>query len=99
MRTLSAVFAALLIGACSRHPFEGFLSSGERYLASRQYAEAAIEFQNAARMQPSSAAAQMKLGAAYAGLGRPAQAAAAYERACALDPNDNAACIEAAAAL
>jgi Tfp pilus assembly protein PilF len=41
----------------------------------------------------------MKLGAAYAGLGRPGHAAAAYERACVLDPNNTAACVEAAAAL
>ena len=34
-----------------------------------------------------------------AGLGRPAHAAAAYERACVLDPNDKAACVTAAAAL
>src|SRR5262245_14332316 len=99
MRTLFVVVLAAALSACSRHAFENFFSSGERYLASQRYAEAVIEFQNAARVQPASADAQMKLAEAYAGLGRPAHAAAAYERACALDPNSNTPCIEAAAAL
>ena len=99
MRLLALVLAAVLAGACSRHPFEGFFTSGSRHLAAKQYAEAVLEFQNAVRVQPGSADAQMKLGEAYAGLGRPAHAAAAYQRACELDPANTEACVEAAAAL
>ena len=99
MRLLALVLAAALAGACSRHPFEGFFTRGTRHLAAKQYAEAVLEFQNAARVQPASADTQMKLGEAYAGLGRPAHAAAAYQRACELDPANTEACVEAAAAL
>src|SRR5262245_15797666 len=99
MRFLPLVLVMALGAACSRHPFEGFFASGNRHLAARQFAEAVIEFQNAARIQPASVDTQMKLGEAYAGLGRPTHAAAAYQRACELDPANTAACVEAAAAL
>jgi len=97
MRIVSVMIASALVGACSGHPFQRFFSSGEQYLAKGQYPEAVIQFQNAVRADPQSSEAQMKLGEAYAALHDPANAAAAYERACALDGHNEAACIEAAA--
>jgi tetratricopeptide (TPR) repeat protein len=96
MRIVTLVIAAAALGACSGHPFQRFFSSGEQYLAAGQYPEAVIQFQNAARADPQSSAAQMRLGQAYAALKDPDNAAAAYERACALDRGNKTACIEAA---
>jgi Tfp pilus assembly protein PilF len=91
------LLAAATLSACWGRPFQSFFSSGEQYLAAGQYPEAVIQFQNAARVDPASSAAQMKLGESYAALRQPVNAAAAYERACALDVGNTAACLEAAA--
>jgi len=96
MRIVSVMIAAAMLGACSGHSFQSFFSSGEQYLAKGQYPEAVIQFQNAARADPQSSDAQMRLGQAYAALKDPTNAAAAYERACALDVSNKTACIEAA---
>jgi tetratricopeptide (TPR) repeat protein len=99
MRILSVLLLSAFVfslGACSRNPFERFFASGERYLAAHKFAEAAIELENAARVNPQSAAAQLKLGDAYLALKQPARAAAAYERACTLAPEDTATCLRAA---
>jgi tetratricopeptide (TPR) repeat protein len=99
MRIVTLAIAALALGACSGHPFQRFFSSGEQYLAAGQYPEAVIQFKNAARADPQSSAAQIKLGQAYVALQDSANAAAAYERACALDKTNKTACIEAASQL
>jgi Tfp pilus assembly protein PilF len=100
MRTISVVIVATAtVVGCSGHPFESFFSSGERYLTAKRYTEAAIEFQNAARINPESAAVQVRLGDAYSALNQPNVAAAAYQRACALNPGDAGACVKAAAKL
>jgi Tfp pilus assembly protein PilF len=99
MRILPALMLSILVvslGACSRNPFERFFTSGEQYLAAQEFAEAAIEFENAARVNPRSAAAQVKLGDAYLALNQPDNAAAAYERACTLTPEDTVICLRAA---
>ena len=96
MRIVSVMIAVAALGACTGHSFQSFFSSGEQYLAKGQYPEAVIQFQNAARTDPQSSDAQMRLGQAYAALKDPANAADAYERACALDPTNKSACIEAA---
>ena len=93
------VIAAATLTACSGRPFQSFFSSGERYLAAGQYPEAVIQFENAARVDPASSAAQLKLGEGYVALHQPANAAAAYERACRLDATNPAACLEAASQL
>jgi len=56
------MIVAAACAGCSRHSFERFFTSGERYLTAKQYAEAAIQFENAARADPQSIMAQMKLG-------------------------------------
>src|SRR5262249_53783363 len=94
---LLVIAAAETMTACSRHSFDSFFSSGERYLTARRYADAAIEFQNAARLNPESASAQVKLGDAYSALHQNEAAAAAYQRACTLNPSDVNACVQAAA--
>jgi Tfp pilus assembly protein PilF len=99
MRTVSTMLVVLAMVACSPPSFERFFASGERYLAEKRYAEAAIEFENAARVNPQSAAAQLKLGDVYAELNQLTFAAAAYERACALNEQDAATCLRSASQL
>ena len=65
MRIASVVLIAVTLAGCSRHPYEKFFSSGERYLAARKFPEAIIQFENAARTNPESVAAQIRLGDAY----------------------------------
>src|SRR5262245_31807319 len=97
MRLTIAALVLLTVAGCSRRPFERFFASGERYLAAKQFADAAIEFQNAARANPQSVDAQTKLGDAYAALDQTSAAASAYHRACSLAPTDTYACVQSAA--
>lgn len=102
MRTLRVIgvgVVLLLLAACSRRSFDHFFGHGQTLLASKRFAEAALEFQNAARANPDSVSAQFKLAEAYEGLGRPSFAIAAYQRACTIAKNSAQACIDAAAAL
>jgi Tfp pilus assembly protein PilF len=75
------------------------MSSGNQYLTTHKYAEAAIEFENAARVDPRSAAVQTKLGEVYVALDQPVNAAAAYEQACQLNDTDAAVCLRATSLL
>ena len=54
MRIVSIVIVVAALTGCSRHPFERFFASGQRYLAAKKYSEASIEFQNAVRVDPQS---------------------------------------------
>jgi tetratricopeptide (TPR) repeat protein len=101
MRAPLAIFIVCVATAvgCSRPSFDTFLGRGQRHLQAHRFAEAAIEFENAARERPESADAQMRLGDAYRELGRLPAAAAAYDRACAIDERSVIACIGAASAL
>jgi predicted Zn-dependent protease len=83
---MMAVLMSVALGACSERSFASFFSSGEAYAAAGQYSEAAIQFENAARLDIHSLAAQLKLGQTYVALDRREHAIAAYERAVALDP-------------
>ncbi|HEY7292712.1 MAG TPA: tetratricopeptide repeat protein [Vicinamibacterales bacterium] len=96
------VIVSLALGvsiACSRGSFDGFMASGDRYVSARKFAEAAIEYENAARLDGRSAQVQVKLGEAYLALEQPANAAAAFEEACQLDQHDTAVCLRAASQL
>lgn len=99
MRSIVITVLGISVIACSGRPFDGFFSSGEHYLSAKRYTEAAIEFQNAARIDPESALVQRRLGEVYAALHQTDAAAAAYQRACALNPGDASSCVEAAAKL
>jgi len=49
------VSAALLLGSCKRDPEKAkakYLASGQKYMQQEKYAEAAIEFRNAIRVDP-----------------------------------------------
>jgi Tfp pilus assembly protein PilF len=97
MRAAAALCAIVLLNACSSHPFQTFFERGNRAIAAHKYADAIIDFENAVRSNRQSAAAQSRLGDAYAALGQTDNAAAAHDRACALDERDVAACLQAAA--
>ncbi len=99
MRSLAVVAVAATFVGCSGPSFESFFSSGQRYLVAKRYSEAAIEFQNAARINPESADVQVRLGDVYSSLKQTTAAAAAYHRACALDPHNVNTCVQAAAKL
>src|SRR5262245_46582963 len=99
MRIPSALLLSAFVfslGACSRNPFERFFTNGEHYLTAHKFGEAAIEFENAARVDPRSADVQLKLGDAYMALSQPDRAASAYERACILTPENLDICLRAA---
>jgi len=99
MRTVFVAFLLVSVAACSRRSFDDYLSSGKKYLDSKKYGEAAIEFENAARLDPRSAAVQISLAETYAALDEPANAAGAYEQACRLDERNAAVCLQAASLL
>jgi Tfp pilus assembly protein PilF len=99
MRTVFLAFLLVSLAACSRRSFDDYLTSGRKYLESKKYAEAAIELENAARLDPQSSAAQIGLGETYTALDQPGNAASAYEQACRLDERNAAVCLEAASLL
>src|SRR4029078_298067 len=98
IRTIAVLLMAVMLAGCSRHRFEDFFRSGEQYLDAHSYTEAVIQFTNAARANPLSIGAQMKLGDAYKGLNQMANAVAAYQRACAIDDQGRA-CVQSAEAV
>src|SRR4051794_30632561 len=95
--TILVMIVATTFAGCSRHSFDRFFTNGERYLTAKQFAAAAIEFENAARANPKSIDAQMKLGDSYAALRQTSNAAAAYQRGCLLDARNVPACVASAA--
>jgi tetratricopeptide (TPR) repeat protein len=95
MRIACITLAISILGACTRQSFERFFLSGQHYLAAHRYAEAAIQFENAARINSASAETQLRLGDAYAALHEAANAATAHARACSLDDRAVAGCISA----
>jgi predicted Zn-dependent protease len=59
----------------------GHFSLGKLYLEGKRWAEAAAAFGEAARLDPSYAAAWVGLGDAHSGAGKAADAKGAYEKA------------------
>jgi len=98
-RDVLVVMAIAAAVGCHKRSSDDAMASGSRYLDARQFSEAAIEFENAARLDPNSAAAQAHLGDAYDAAEQPTRAAAAYDAACRLNPADTAVCINAASHL
>lgn len=62
------------------------LGRGRFFTAIRRYRDARVEFDDAARLDPSSAEPPYQLGLAYAQAGETAEAMAAFGRALAIDP-------------
>src|SRR5262249_25113415 len=96
MRIAVIALAVTALVSCSRGRYESLFASGERYFAARQYAEAAIQFENATRARPDAVAAYMKLGETYLLMNQPRYAAGAYQRACGLDRVKPEPCMRAA---
>jgi tetratricopeptide (TPR) repeat protein len=94
-----ALVALAALGLRANASFGRYLASGQHYFSSGRYHEAVIEFRNASRKSPQSAAAQVKLGDSYAALHQANAATAAYEQACRLDAHDASTCLKAAAGL
>ena len=97
MHVPSMSYAALTVtlclcaAGCSRDPearSREYLASGDRYIASKQYKQAIVEYGNAVQQDPRSGEAHLKLADAYARVGDGAASARAYVRAAELRPND-----------
>jgi tetratricopeptide (TPR) repeat protein len=69
---------------------EGFILLGEALLLNGEGEAALLEYQKAVALAPTSAAAQVAFGSAYARLGRPEEAAERYLRAVELEPGNPA---------
>lgn len=83
-RTLAAVAALLMAGACSRTVEQRkveFFESGNRYFAAAQYAEAVIQFRNAVQLDSRFGRARFRLAESHALLGNHSEAANEYIRA------------------
>jgi len=76
--------AIVVLAGCGWHSASRYAANGDRYMAAGRYAEASIEYRNAVRLSPESAALERKLGDAYAALHASVGASIAYERACSL---------------
>jgi tetratricopeptide (TPR) repeat protein len=79
------------IAGCSRDPEKAkraYVASGEKYVAQKKYAEAAIEFRNAVAIDPRFGEARFKLAAALEAGGDALGALGEYVRAADLMPTD-----------
>ncbi len=86
---LAGVLASLLAGACGTSP-QDHVQAGEAYFTAGKYREAAIEFRNAVKADPSLAAIEVRLADALLRVGNDEAALGAMERAAALLPKDAA---------
>jgi tetratricopeptide (TPR) repeat protein len=92
-------FAALILlsSACSGNPYERkqkYFQSGQRYFAEGKYAEAAIEFINAVKIDANYAEAHHQLAETYLRLQKPKGALQEIERTTQLQPHNYKARIE-----
>ena len=81
----------LVLAGCAGDPEKRsreHLEAGNRQFAQQAFQEAAIEYQNALKINPRLAAARLKLGETYLQLGVPQRALAEYSRAADLLPDD-----------
>jgi tetratricopeptide (TPR) repeat protein len=63
---LALAIAVVALGGCARGPKDvGYLDSGKKFLAQKDYARAVLQFRNAIRANPRNAEAHYQLGAAY----------------------------------
>jgi putative PEP-CTERM system TPR-repeat lipoprotein len=58
----AALCAALLLCACGKGEFSGYMRSGEQYLGKQDYPAALIQFKNAVQAKPADPAARFMLG-------------------------------------
>ena len=96
MKRSSAVvlmlFVALAFCACKKDPQKAkakYLASGEAFLKQKKYGDAAVEFQNAIRIDPNYAEAYYQLAQAELGRKDFQKAFLALKKTTELDPNSN----------
>src|SRR5260370_17107065 len=85
----SLLVALVLMSACMRSPESKaaqFLANGKALIDRKDYARAALEFKNAARLFPKDAEVEYQLGLAYLAEGRLTDGVVALTKATALDP-------------
>src|SRR6266568_2823330 len=88
---MAAVLMAVLVAGCSRDPErekKAYFDSGTRYFQNEKYREAAIQFQNAIKIDPAFADAHYQLAQCYAKSKIWNQAYAELMRAVDLAPNN-----------
>src|SRR5665811_1579102 len=89
----SALLVALLLSSCSSNPQvrrQKYFQSGQRYFDRGKYSEAAIEFLNAAKIDPNFAEAHHQLAESYLRLQKPELAFQELARTVQLDPQNYA---------
>jgi len=90
--------AAFLLSSCGRHPEESakaFIERGDEHVAKGRYNSAVIEYRNAIKALPASAAAHTKLGRVYVAMAKTQEAYREFSTAAGLDPADADSRIEA----
>ena len=95
----SALSLALLLSSCSSNPQarrQKYFQSGQRYFDRGKYSEAAIEFLNAAKIDPNFAEAHHQLAESYLRLQKPELAFPELGRTIQLDPQNYGTRIELA---
>src|SRR5579863_6299488 len=89
---LAAVLLAVFVTGCRHDPNKekhAYFDSGTRYFQTEKYREAAIQFQNAIKVDPSYADAHYQLAQCYAKLQVWSQAYAELNRTLELAPKNN----------
>src|SRR5215475_13140460 len=89
--SVCALVVALTLSGCSRDPNvrkQKYFRSGEKYFQQGKYAEAAVQFLNATRVDPSFAAAHYQLGQSYLKMQQWSPAYQEFARAAELDPDN-----------
>jgi tetratricopeptide (TPR) repeat protein len=86
---LALSLAAALLVSCSRAPQDtaaSLIVSGNRYIESKDYVKAVIQFKNAIRLEPRNAEAFYRLGMAQLAAGNMLEAVPALVKAAEIDP-------------
>src|SRR2546422_9313608 len=97
--TITALALTLVAAGCRHDPESTkrqYLASGDAYMEKKQYAEAAIQFQNAIQQDDHFGEARFKLASAYLRQGNGSKALAEAVRAADLMPKDKEAQLQAA---
>jgi putative PEP-CTERM system TPR-repeat lipoprotein len=86
---IHCLWIALVFSGCARSPETKearFIEQGKRFLQSKNYARAILEFKNAVQVKPTDAEPHYQLGLAYAAAGEPGGALVCFQKAAQLNP-------------
>lgn len=89
-RIWAVAAAMVLLAACMKSPeeqFQAYMESGTAYAEAQDYANATLQFRNAARVNPNVAEPQYQLAKAYLGENKIREALQAIQEAVKIDPN------------